>query len=617
MSRSQTSSFGRVMVFESLEGRLFMAADAPALLAGPRLWARAGEGWDATDVSLKMPARVAAPAPDPGVAAPAPSDPPPEPFEPAATEPVRSALGGNLNFQSDRIQDHPFTDLVRTTRGFYNLAGRLASNGKPALATTGENGWATEDFTVSLADNSEYKVPIDAGTYRMSFTGPAGVTVAARRTALGGAVTNPSTSPLPTLTKVGYDAATGLHTYDVVVPAGVLTLALDFRQTGGTLRNLKVLQPGYSLGSYPTIRNEYVDLLRNLKPNVLRFMDWGVTNDNPVTTWASRTKPTDAVQLRVATAGDVLASGGIAWEYAIELANTLGTNVWVNVPIRATNDYVENLATLLRTTLNPRLNIYLEYSNEVWNSQFGQYQYNLDQAKAEVAANPNSNLKYDGTTTATKWAERRYARRLKEITDIFKNNWQAAGQANPLNTRVRAVLSGQSGVVSRFDNELAYLKQFYGEPKNYIYGLGIAPYINLGGLADDEGLTEDQVLGALRTSVNHLRDGRQIADAKGRANTYGLKLVAYEGGIDTFGPTSVSAKRSAMLDPRITTIMKDYLNVWYSKGGGQFNWWTLGARSYNSPNGTWSITENIRDYSQPKMVAYRAIRDAGLGGGAG
>jgi hypothetical protein len=27
-------------------------------------------------------------------------------------------LGGNLNFQSDSIQDHPFVDLVKVTGGF-------------------------------------------------------------------------------------------------------------------------------------------------------------------------------------------------------------------------------------------------------------------------------------------------------------------------------------------------------------------------------------------------------------------------------------------------------------------------------------------------------------------
>src|SRR5262245_59334318 len=57
-----------------------------------------------------------------------------------ATAAGKSALGGNLNLQGDRVQDHPFTDLIRTTRGFYNLAGRLASNGKTALANTTPEG---------------------------------------------------------------------------------------------------------------------------------------------------------------------------------------------------------------------------------------------------------------------------------------------------------------------------------------------------------------------------------------------------------------------------------------------------------------------------------------------
>src|SRR3982750_3078058 len=61
-------------------------------------------------------------------------------------------LGANLNGESDRVEDHPFTDLVKTTRGFYNLAGRLASNGKTAFANTDSNGWPTEDFGLSLAD---------------------------------------------------------------------------------------------------------------------------------------------------------------------------------------------------------------------------------------------------------------------------------------------------------------------------------------------------------------------------------------------------------------------------------------------------------------------------------
>src|SRR5688500_14472178 len=101
-----------------------------------------------------------------------------------------SALGGNLNMQSDRIQDHPFTDLVRTTRGFYNTAGRT-SGAFPALATTNAQGWPTEDFMFSVADNAEYGVAIDAGVYKMSFVGPEATTVAVLRQAPGGAGTVP------------------------------------------------------------------------------------------------------------------------------------------------------------------------------------------------------------------------------------------------------------------------------------------------------------------------------------------------------------------------------------------------------------------------------------------
>jgi hypothetical protein len=530
-----------------------------------------------------------------------------------------SKLGGGLNMESDRVQDHPFTDLVRTTRGFYSLSGRLASNGKMALAYQDSNGWPTEAFAVSLADNSEYGVPIDKGVYHMSFTGPSSVTVAPRRNAPAGAATNPSNSPLPTLKKISYDATTHVHTYDITVPAGVLTLALDFRGTGGQVKNLKLLQPGYNLSSYPTFTNEYLNLLKNLSPDAVRFMDWTHANDNLTVNWSDRPKITDATQARVAVAGDLVAAKGIAWEYVIQLANSLNKDAWINIPAHATDDYVKQLAALFKSKLNSNLNLYVEYSNEVWNTQFEQTTYNLNQAKAEVAANPSSTLKYDGTTDPNKWAERRYARRVKQIGDLFKSVWTTTFngttvQPSPINGRVRVVLSGQYSNQARFDNYLTYLNKYYGAPKNYLYGIGIAPYINLGGLQNTPGLTKDQVLNALRSNVAGMNSGTALSNAKNRANNWGLRLMAYEGGIDTFGDQSIAAKRAAVLDPQIQQIMQDYLHTWYSKGGGQLNWETLGARSFNSKNGTWSITEDIRNYNQPKELAFRFVRDEGLGG---
>jgi len=95
-----------------------------------------------------------------------------------------------------------------------------------------------------------------------------------------------------------------------------------------------------------------------------------------------------------------------------------------------------------------------------------------------------------------------------------------------------------------------------------------------------------------------------------RAKTWGLRLVGYEVGVHTFGPLNIAAKRAAVLDPRMRDIIQRYLNVWYSKGGEQVNWVTLGARSFNSEFGTWSITEDADVYNQPKQLGFKAVRDS-------
>src|SRR5688572_13885237 len=129
-------------------------AAAPPVAAEPPTLGEAPAG--------EVPAEEAPVGETPTGELPPPTTPLPDPLALVG----RSPLGGNLNVQSDRVQDLPFTDLVKTTRGFYNLAGRVASNGKPAFANTDSSGWPTEDFTFSAADNAEYGVQITPGTYR-------------------------------------------------------------------------------------------------------------------------------------------------------------------------------------------------------------------------------------------------------------------------------------------------------------------------------------------------------------------------------------------------------------------------------------------------------------------
>ena len=518
---------------------------------------------------------------------------------------VSHPLGGNLNSQSDRVQDLAFIDLVKTTRGFYNTAGRRASNGATAFATTDANGWPTEDFSFTAVDNSEWNVPIDAGTYHLSFNGPSTAVLTG--------------SAGVTVKRLGYNASTQQATCDVTVGANTTKLTLTFKSTGGKVKNVRLLQPGYALSSTATFTTKYLNLLKTVGPSVLRFMDWTKANGDPEVNWSDRPKTTDATQAKAIVAGDLQPLKGIAWEYCVQLANALGKSVWINVPAMATDDYVKQLATLFREKLNPGLNVYVEYSNEVWNSGFSQSSYNKTQAVNEVFNNSSSNLNYDkkpvdkskpggSNPQANTWGDRRFARRTQQISQLFKQVYVAGGKGNPLNSKVRVILGGQVAVLSRFGNELAYLKKFYGDPSANLYGIGVAPYFNAGSVATQAGATKAQILAALNKSVDNYVNGSVLSTAFQKAKAYGIKLVGYEGGPDTYGAQNVAAKRAAQLDPQMTTILVKYLNNWYAKGGDLFNFYTVGARSFNSPFGAWSITEDLDVLNSAKIKAFQNVR---------
>jgi hypothetical protein len=56
----------------------------------------------------------------------------------------------------------------------------------------------------------------------------------------------------------------------------------------------------------------------------------------------------------------------------VQIANELGKDIWINVPALVDDAYVRSLAELLQRTLAPDRAVYVEYSNELWNTQFPQ-----------------------------------------------------------------------------------------------------------------------------------------------------------------------------------------------------------------------------------------------------
>jgi hypothetical protein len=516
-------------------------------------------------------------------------------------------LGGNLQAQNVGTQDKAFADLIKSSSGFEKLSG--------GATTVDANGWPTTDFKVTLSNNVGY-VPIAAGRYNISFNGPSLTTVGP----------NPVKTGLK-ITKVSYNSTTKLHRYTMDVPSGTVVLGLRFTRTSGQVKNLKVVQPGYDPLKPPVFTTKYVNMIKALNPDTLRLMEFTKTQDSKVSTWSQRSKPTDAVQ-----------KNGVAWEYAIQLANTVGSNVWVNIPGRANDDYVRQLAILLKNTLRSDLKIYVEYANEVWALNYDQARYNYTSAVQEVIAaykaGKQSDLNYDNLpvdTTITdyknpnaeKWGDRRTVRRSKQISDIFKSVWTSAGQPDPINNRVTVVLGGQASRLSRFNNMIDYGNAVLGPLKNYLGALGVAPYFGMNLYGDHTvngqwstlrtDLTPEDVLEGMRRSIESYNTKPFLTDANAMADANGLKLFAYETGPDTMGPFNITAKKRASLDPRIKPLMAQYLNQWYRAGGDLAAWYTIGARSYDTQFGTWTLTNDINNTNTAKAQAFRAIRDAAPG----
>jgi len=131
----------------------------------------------------------------------------------------------------------------------------------------------------------------------------------------------------------------------------------------------------------------FIDELQQAKMKCIRFMDWNQTNTSCVQNWSQRVPKTadhynksgisipcfvDNYVDGTGTFGHNLVMNGtthpgVAYEWQIDLCNRVGADIWMNVPVMATPDYVFQLATLINDQLNPSLKVYVEWGNEIWN----------------------------------------------------------------------------------------------------------------------------------------------------------------------------------------------------------------------------------------------------------
>jgi hypothetical protein len=268
--------------------------------------------------------------------------------------------------------------------------------------------------------------------------------------------------------------------------------------------------------------------------SVLRFMDWGNTNNSTVQRWSQRAQVSDTTWNQ---------GKGMPLEIMIELCNTTNKDGWFCVPHMADDSYVQNFATLLKQQLKPGLRAYIEYSNEVWNPIFTQFQFAQKQGRAQGL----NSFQY-------------YSQRACRVSDIARGI---------LGTRAIPVMASQFVNPYISDIELGF-----NNASRRVGALAIAPYFgpiadsSNQGTLDSSSVSQinDMCLDDVRTSnLNFIRGQMQIA------RKYHLPLISYESGqglIPVLGDTTMTDLFiQANLSTGMAATYQEYYHTWFQEGG--------------------------------------------------
>ena len=487
---------------------------------------------------------------------------PADPVAPAAPN-ARSPLGINLAKIRDYSPEIVFVDLFKTARQWAsNMRGKGWNQGGPL--DLDEHGWVRSLQPGQRAETpllTGFGAHIPIGTSTCLFEGRG-------RIAFKGA-------------KVLAEQA-GRIELRFLPQAPVRSLRIEATDPQDPIRNIRLILPGF-LDTYLEQPFHPAFLERWREFGVLRFMDWMQTNGSVVEHWVQRPHPEDHSQ---GTAR------GVALEYMIQLANTLQAEPWFCMPHTADDEYVHEFATLVAAELDPRLRVWVEYSNELWNGQFPQARHararGLELELAEGAS--SAGLCYT-------------ARRSVEIFALWE---EAFGGTE----RLVRVLAGQSAV----PRTGRVILGFEGAAE-HADAYAIAPYFG-GRLVRKEServlaMEVDELMVALQDSVALQAEimARNVAELE----PWDLPLVAYEGGQGIFASRAQS-RNEDMLElladanrhPAMGGLYATYLEAWKAAGGTRFVHFSSMSRYGKS--GSWGALER-HDQDPAAAPKYSALLD--------
>ena len=341
------------------------------------------------------------------------------------------------------------------------------------------------------------------------------------------------------------------------------------------IRNIKVIPQKYaSTYTRQAFNQEYLHSIRPF--NAIRFMPWQNTKDTNLSQWRDRATPQSAFYN---------GNAGMPVETMVDLANAAHAAPWFSMPHKATDGFMRNFAQTVKARLNPHQKVYVEYSNEVWNSMYPATHYAAQQG-LKLWPRGKSEIKNPGTRRLF-LALNYNAKRSKEMCNIFKQS---------LGNRAVCVVSAY-GSAPKMGEELMTCPLAGGNCYKSFDAYAVAPYFgdyiarienralvkrwaNQGNAGVNQlfreimsgGLAKDKIAGGAIENAIEERVKKNVALAR----KYGVKLLAYEGGqhllrVDRphviHDPKVFRLFANANRHPQMGRAYSKYLRAWHRAGG--------------------------------------------------
>ena len=487
-------------------------------------------------------------------------------------------------------QPPDFSEFEVTDVGGVPVVIPLTANGYPAHSPFVVN---TDTLIPHLMMCANQPAPwyYPSGDYTLIFEGMG--TVLVQWDVVGGGLT--------------FTAPNTAHTVPVIATDAGLDIAILSSDTSDPIRNIRLILPGHEMTyeAQPFLP-EFIDLLAPF--SAMRFMKPGAQEENAMAHWAERT-PVGYYHYHSDNEGEV--RDALPYELQVRLCNETDKDPWINVPVAATNGFIDSLAYLLRDSLDTARTIHIEYGNETWNDGYPFMHNYVDSMGLDMG------LDSDPFLAGQDFHVLRSLQIFERFEAIF------AGQESRLYGLIATIANpavGKSLIDALNDTSV--------NPTGKLpHAISFAPYIgsevilNLEASGDTCLVDEQDLLDSLALGIPIWMD-EMGSMYQFWADSLGVDLVAYEGGqylSSNYGlsPADGCSELNfsqANRDPRIKDIYCQYYDYWYDTLGGDLLMTFTLCEAY-SPYGATGLVESV--FQDPDTVPkYQAhfdcFQDTGL-----